>query len=60
MPVWNVCPHCLQDRLPTPAFLSMETETEFSLLQKLQRKLVARGSRLRGPVGLRPDFLRLP
>lgn len=44
MPVWNCCPQILQERSPTPAFLSNFTVTESSWLQKRQGKLVGRGS----------------
>jgi len=41
---WNLCPQTLQDKLPTPAFLSSTQVTDFSWLQKRHEKVVARGS----------------
>jgi hypothetical protein len=38
--VWKVWPQTLHCRLPTPVFFSMETETDFSWLQKRHWKVV--------------------
>lgn len=44
MPHWNFWPQTLQSRVPTPAFLSSFTVTDFSWLQKRHVKTLGRGS----------------
>lgn len=44
IPHWNFCAQILHSSVPTPAFLSNLTETDFSWLQNRQVKMDGRGS----------------
>jgi len=44
IPHWNFWPQTLQSRVPTPAFLSSFTLTDFSWLQNRHVKTLGRGS----------------